>query len=96
MVDEAHAKGIRVYGATMTPFGGSFYDSPDHESAWKKVNEWIRTSRKFDAVIDLDAAMRDPVNPLHLLPEADSGDHLHPSEKGHRMMAEAVDLNLFR
>lgn len=96
MIDSAHAKGIRVYGATLTPFGGSFYDTPDRESAWKTVNEWIRNSGRFDAVIDLDAALRDPANPLHLLPEADSGDHLHPSETGHRMMAEAVDLTLFK
>jgi lysophospholipase L1-like esterase len=96
MIDSAHAKGIRVYGATLTPFGGSFYDSPDRQSAWKTVNEWIRTSGRFDAVIDLDATLRDPANPLHLLPEADSGDHLHPSEAGHRMMAEAVDLALFK
>ena len=95
MIDSAHAKGIRVYGATLTPFGGSFYDSPDRQSAWKTVNEWIWGSGRFDAVIDLDAALRDPANPLHLLPEADSGDHLHPSETGHRMMAEAIDLTLF-
>jgi lysophospholipase L1-like esterase len=96
MIDSAHAKGIHVYGATLTPFGGSFYDTPDSESAWKRVNEWIRNSGRFDAVIDLDAALRDPTNPLHLLPAADSGDHLHPSETGHRMMAEAVDLTLFK
>jgi lysophospholipase L1-like esterase len=95
MIDRAHAKGIRVYGATLLPFGGSFYDSEDREAAWKKVNEWIRTGGRFDAVIDLDAALRDPVHPLRLLPSADSGDHLHPSETGHRMMAEAVDLSLF-
>ena len=96
MIDNAHAKGILVYGATMLPFGGSFYDSPDRESAWETVNKWIRNSGRFDAVIDLDAALQDPANPLHLLPEADSGDHLHPSEAGHRMMAEAVDLMLFK
>ena len=96
MIDSAHAKGIRVYGATITPFGGSFYDSPDHETAAKIVNEWIRISGQFDAVIDLDTALSDPENPMHLLPAADSGDHLHPSEKGHRMMAEAVDLTLFK
>ena len=96
MIDSAHIKGIRVYGATLTPFGGSFYDSPDRQSAWKRVNEWIRNSGRFDAVIDLEAALRDPANPLHLLPAADSGDHLHPSETGHRMMAEAVDLTLFQ
>jgi lysophospholipase L1-like esterase len=94
MIDSAHAKGIRVYGATLLPFGGSFYDSPDHQAAWKQVNEWIRTSGRFDAVIDLEAALRDPANPLCLLPAADTGDHLHPNETGHRMMAEAVDLTL--
>jgi lysophospholipase L1-like esterase len=96
MIDSAHANGILVYGATIMPFGGSFYDSPDHEKAKQKVNEWIRTSGRFDAVIDLDATMQDPENPLQLLPAGDTGDHLHPNEIGHRMMAEAVDLNLFK
>jgi lysophospholipase L1-like esterase len=96
MIKTAHANGIEVYGATMTPFGGSFYDRPGHEEAWKKVNDWIRNSDSFDAVIDLDAAMRDPANPLHILPKDDSGDHLHPSEAGHKRMAEAVDLSLFK
>ncbi|MFZ0452626.1 MAG: SGNH/GDSL hydrolase family protein [Ignavibacteriaceae bacterium] len=96
MIDSAHVNGIKVYGATMLPFGGSFYDNPNSEEAWKTVNNWIRSSGRFDAVIDLDAALHDPSNPLHLLPDADSGDHLHPSEKGHLMMAEAVDLALFK
>ena len=96
MIDRAHTKGIRVYGATLLPFGGSFYDSADREAAWKKVNEWIRTSARFDAVIDFDVALRDQVNPLRLIPEADTGDHLHPNERGHRMIAEAVDLTLFK
>ncbi len=96
MIDSAHAKGIKVYGATMTPFGGSFYDRPGHEYAWKTVNDWIRNSGSFDAVIDFDKAMQDPKNPLHLLPDADSGDHLHPNEKGYRIMAAAINLNLFK
>ncbi len=96
MIDSAHAKGIRVYGATLLPMGGSFYYTPEHESARDTVNKWIRSSGSFDAVIDFDEALRDPSDPIHLLPEADSGDHLHPSEAGHRMMAEAVDLTLFK
>ena len=96
MIDRAHAKGILVYGATIMPFGGSFYDSPDHQKALEKVNDWIRTSGRFDAVIDLDAAMRDPENPLQLLPGGDTGDHLHPNETGHRIMGEAVGLKLFK
>lgn len=95
MIDSARARGILVYGATLLPFGESFYYTEDHERARQTVNEWIRNSGRFDAVIDLDEALRDPDNPLKLLPEADTGDHLHPNETGHRMMAEAVDLTLF-
>jgi len=95
MIDSAHTKGILVYGATLLPFGDSFYDSPDHQNAWQTVNDWIRNSGHFDAVIDFAKAMCDPANPLKLLPEADSGDHLHPSETGYKLMAEAVDLTLF-
>jgi lysophospholipase L1-like esterase len=60
------------------------------------VNNWIRTGGKFDAVVDFDAAMRDPQNPSRLLPAADSGDHLHPNEAGYKIMADAIDLELFR
>ena len=94
-IAEAHAHHIRVYGATITPFGGSFYDTPAHEAARQTVNNWIRNSGKFDAVIDFDAVMRDPRNPLHLLRTADSGDHLHPNPQGYRMMADAINLKLF-
>jgi lysophospholipase L1-like esterase len=96
MIDTAHANGIKVYGATLLPFKESFYHTDYREAAWNKVNEWIRNSGRFDAVIDLATALRDPNNPLNLLPEADTGDHLHPNEIGHRMMAEAVDLTLFK
>lgn len=95
MINLAHAKGIKVYGATIMPFGDSFYDSPEHEMARSMVNEWIRTSGRFNAVIDLDAALRQPNNPTRMLAIADTGDHLHPNERGHRMMAEAIDLVLF-
>jgi len=96
MIDSSHSNGIKVFGATLLPFGDSFYDTTYHEAARNTVNEWIRSSGRFDAVIDLDAALRDPDNPLRLLPAADTGDHLHPNETGHRMMAEAVDLTLFK
>lgn len=95
MIDSAHARGLLVYGATLLPFGGSSYDSPDHQKGWQILNTWIRKSGYFDAVIDLDSAMHDPASPLKLLAGYDSGDHLHPSEAGHHAMAEAVDLKLF-
>ena len=82
IVARAHAAGLLAYGATILPFGGSFYDAPDREVARATANRWIRTSGTFDAVVDLDAAMRDPAQPSHLAPSADGGDHLHPNEAG--------------
>ena len=95
MIGQAQAHHIRVYGATILPFGKSAYNSPAHEAARTMVNDWIRNSGRFDAVIDFDAALRDPQNPSRLLPAADSSDHLHPNEKGYKMMADAIELKLF-
>ena len=78
MIEDAHANGILVYGATLLPFGDSFYYSDDHEKARQIVNKWIRNGGKFDAVIDLDFALRDLNNPLMMKSEFDTGDHLHP------------------
>ena len=95
IIARAHARGLRIYGATITPFGGAGYDRPGHEEARQKVNAWIRDSRAFDAVIDFDAVVRDPSDPRRLLPALDTGDHLHPNEEGYRAMAGAIDLGLF-
>ncbi|HYD53067.1 MAG TPA: SGNH/GDSL hydrolase family protein, partial [Gemmatimonadaceae bacterium] len=94
IVTRARARGLRVYGATILPFGGSSYDSPDREAARQAVNARIRGGL-FDAVIDLDAAMRDPAQPARLRPDVDGGDHLHPNEHGYRVMADAIDPTLF-
>jgi lysophospholipase L1-like esterase len=94
-IQKAHDHNLRAYGGTITPFGGSFYDSPSHEAAREAVNDWIRTSHTFDSVIDFDAALRDPANMNHLVPAYDTGDHLHPSVAGYQKMADAIDLNLF-
>jgi len=95
-IEKAHANDILVYGVPILPFGGSMYDSEDHEAARQIVSKWIRTSGKFDAVIDMDAAVRDPANPAKLLPAYDTGDHLHLSVVGYQKMAEAIDLDLFK
>ena len=92
----AHNHGIKVYGATITPFGQSFYYNASTESDRQKVNDWIRNSHQFDAVIDFDKAVRDPANPSQLTADTDSGDHLHLNSEGYRRMAAAIDLNLFR
>jgi lysophospholipase L1-like esterase len=96
MIYRAHVHNILVYAVTITAFGGSFYDSPDAQEVRTKVNTWIRTSGKFDAVIDFDAVTRDPHNPLRLMAAADSGDHLHPGSAGYKMMADSIDLKLFQ
>lgn len=94
IVLRAHAHNIRVYGATILPCEGSSYFSPDLEADRQTVNNWIRTSGKFDGVIDFDAVARDPRKPSQLSAAADSGDHLHPADAGYRIMADAVDLKL--
>ncbi len=99
IVTRAHAKGIRVYGATITPFGGNTgYDDAQglREAARQTVNDWIRTSHRFDAVIDFDLAARDPQNPRQILPAFDVGDHLHLNPTGYQALADAVPAGLFR
>ena len=92
---KAHAHNILAYGATITPFGGNSYYSTAHETARQTVNNWIRTNNQFDAVIDFDATVRDPVTLTNLLSTYDSGDHLHPSVAGYQRMADAIPLELF-
>jgi len=95
MIQDAHAKGIKVYGATILPFKKSFYYTDYREDARNTVNEWIRTSGYFDAVIDFDKVMRDPNDTLSISPVAQSGDYLHPNEIGYKLMGEDIDLSLF-
>ena len=92
--NKAHAKNILIYGATITPFGGNGYYSTEHEAARQTVNSWIRTNELFDASIDLDAAIRDPANPLYILP-AYNNDNLHPNIAGYEALANYIDLTLF-
>ena len=96
MIDKAHAKGIKVYGATILPFAKSFYDKDFCQTARDTVNTWIRTSGRFDAVIDFEKAMSDPQNPKTLLSNLHSGDFLHPNEAGYKVMGEFIDLKLFK
>jgi lysophospholipase L1-like esterase len=95
LIDRAHARGLKVYGATLTPFEGAAYWTSEGEAKRQALNEWIRTSKAYDAVIDFDQVTRDPAAPTKFLPAYDSGDHLHPGDAGYRAMGEAVDLKLF-
>jgi lysophospholipase L1-like esterase len=95
IVLRAHARGIKVYGATLNPFGGAAYYNDAGEQMRKAVNAFTQTSGVFDGVIDFDRVTRDPEHPERLLPAYDSGDHLHPNDAGYKVMADAIDLKLF-
>ncbi|WP_306208850.1 SGNH/GDSL hydrolase family protein [Actinoplanes sp. RD1] len=99
LIARAHDHGLRIYGGTLTPFGDTTipgYYTAERESVRQALNHWIRTSGEYDAVVDFDRAVRDPAQPVRMLPAYDSGDHLHPNDAGMRAMADAVPLRLFR
>jgi len=99
LISRAHARGVKVLGATITPCEGvdiSGYYSGAKEATRQAVNKWIRTSGAFDGVIDFDAVVRDPDQPSRLLPKFASKDHLHPNDDGYKAMADSIDLNLFK
>jgi lysophospholipase L1-like esterase len=96
LIADAHAAGLKIFGATLTPFQGSGYYSAAGEAEREAINRWIRTSGAFDGVIDFDRVVRDPADPLRLLPAYDCGDHLHPNDAGYQAMADAINLALFR
>jgi lysophospholipase L1-like esterase len=95
LIARARARGLKIFGATLTPFEGDATWTPEREAKRQAVNQWIRTSGSFDAVIDFDAVVRDPKQPTRFLPQFDSGDHLHPGDAGYKAMGDAVDLALF-
>jgi lysophospholipase L1-like esterase len=92
---KAHTNNFFVYGATITPFGGSGYYTPAHETGRQTVNAWIRTNNLYDAVIDFDAIVRDPAAPTNLQSAYNCGDGLHLNPAGYHAMADAINLNLF-
>lgn len=101
LIEQARSRGIRVMGATLTPFEGAMpgtpladYYQPDKDALRQQVNDWMRHGGAFDAVIDFDAALRDRHHSARLAARFDSGDHLHPGDAGNQAMADAVDLAL--
>lgn len=100
VVDEAHHQGIQVIGATLLPFSGALpntpldnYYQPNKDELRQRINHWMRTSHTFDGVLDLDQGLKDPKHPDRLNPIYDSGDHLHPNDRGNQQMANLVDVN---
>ncbi|MFE7976736.1 SGNH/GDSL hydrolase family protein [Streptomyces shenzhenensis] len=96
LVRRAHARGLKVVGATLMPFSGHRGSTPARERVRQEINARIRAGEVFDAVVDFDAALRDPWSPRRLRPEYNSGDHLHPSDRGYRRMAETFDLRTLK
>ena len=94
MIGMAHAAGLKIFGATLTPFKGAGYWSPAGEAKREAVNNWIRTSHSFDGVIDFARAVQDRFNPLYMNPAYNSGDNLHPNDAGYEAMANAINLAL--
>jgi lysophospholipase L1-like esterase len=95
LVARSHEHGIKVFGATLTPYQGAGYYTENGEKIREALNSWIRTSGVFDGVVDFDKATANPAEPLRFLPDYDSGDHLHPKGTGYSAMANAIDLALF-
>jgi lysophospholipase L1-like esterase len=98
LIDRARMRGLKVCGATLTPFQGFVPDAvfPVVEAQRQAVNEWIRASGEYDAVIDFDEITRDPRLPTRFLPLYDSGDHYHPNDAGYQAMGDAIELTLFK
>jgi lysophospholipase L1-like esterase len=99
MIERAHEHGLKIFGATLTPFEGTAfpgYFTQEKEVKRKAVNEWIRTGKAFDGVIDFEKAVRDPDHPDRMLPAYDGGDHLHPGDAGYKAMGDAINLSLFK
>jgi lysophospholipase L1-like esterase len=96
LIEQARTRGLKIFGATLTPFYGAAYYTEVGETKRQALNDWVRTGKTYDAVIDFDKATRDPVNPKMFQPLYDSCDHLHPNDAGYKAMADAIDLSLFR
>jgi lysophospholipase L1-like esterase len=100
LIERAHDRGMKVFGATQTPFSGSDIIpgifSAEKEAQRKALNQWIRSSHAFDAVIDFEKVLLDPADPEKIRPAFDCGDHIHPNDAGYEAMANSIDISLFR
>jgi lysophospholipase L1-like esterase len=96
LIMRAHAHGLKVIGATITPYGGAMYYSPEGEAVRQAINTWIRTGKELDGVLDFDAAIRDPGKPSQIKEGFHMGDYLHGSDAGYAAMSAAIDLSLLK
>ena len=97
VIERAHSHGLKVIGATVTPFEGKMTGwTPEAEAKRQAMNEFIRTSKMYDGVIDFDAVLKDPNHPTQLLMQYQSGDDIHPNDAGYQLMGSAINLALFK
>ncbi|HEU4624653.1 MAG TPA: SGNH/GDSL hydrolase family protein [Steroidobacteraceae bacterium] len=96
LIARAHEHGVKIYGATIAPYEGAFYYSAEGNSVREAINQWLRTSGAFDAVLDFDAVFRDPAKPTQMAIPLQAGDHLHGSDAGYEAVAKSIDLKLFK
>jgi lysophospholipase L1-like esterase len=96
LIARAHTRGLKIFGATLTPFEGARYQTEIGEAKRQDVNKWIRTSGAYDGVIDFDAVVRDPSHLPKMRVAFDPGDHLHFTDSGYQAMADAIDLSFFK
>lgn len=95
LIDRAHARGVRIAGGTILPTKGLWFHNTEGERMRQRINDWIRTSGRFDAVIDFDRAVRDPKDPQRLRDQFNPGDHVHPNDAGNQAMAQAINRTIF-
>ena len=96
MIARAHDRGVKVILATILPYKGAGYWNAAGEASRVAINDWIRTNREADGYVDLAQAIADPADPARMARAYDVGDALHPNDAGFRVMADAIDLSLFR
>jgi lysophospholipase L1-like esterase len=96
LIERAHAKGVKIFGATIAPYEGAMYYSAEGNDVREQINKWMRSSGAFDAVLDFDAAFRDPQKPTQMAIPLQTGDHLHGSDLGYETLAKSIDLSLFK
>ena len=96
LIARAHGRGLKIIGATITPYEGAAYFSPEGEADREAINTWIRTGGAFDGVIDFDAAWRDPVHPHRIRENLQPGDHLHGNDTGYKVLGDSINLSLFK
>jgi lysophospholipase L1-like esterase len=96
LIARAHAKGVKIYAATITPYEGASYWSPAGEAVRERINDWMRNSREWDGVVDFAGAWADPAKPTQMKAGVGAADHLHGSDAGYAALGDSIPLDIFK